>query len=228
MYIEQPFRMGVHNLPAYVSVDDTYTIFNLFFDDSVLKTLAKHTNKYAELYPSDPTEFPGHRPWTPTTWKELRAYIAAYIWMGIYKDIAVSEFWKKEQRGVAIHPEIKKTGRERWQQIDRFFYISDPEKDKDKVLFEKLVPLNDTLRARFKKYWIPGTHLAADKSILRFMGRSSEIVNIPSKPTPEGFKVWILANQGYILDWMWHAKGEKYGLYDLDDFWTEDLGFSKT
>ena len=27
---------------------------------------------------------------------------------------------------------------------------------------------------------------------------------------------------------MWHAKGEKYGPYDLDDFWTEDLGFSKT
>ena len=27
---------------------------------------------------------------------------------------------------------------------------------------------------------------------------------------------------------MWHAKGEKYRLYDLDDFWTEDLSFSKT
>lgn len=60
------------------------------------------------------------------------------------------------------------------------------------------------------------------------MGRASEIINIPSKPIPEGFKVWVLANQGYVLDWMWYTKGEKYGLYDLDDFWTEDLGFSKT
>ena len=77
--------------------------------------------------------------------------------------------------------------------------------------FEKLAPLNNILRTRFKKYWILGTHLSVDKSIQRFIDRSSEIVNIPSKPTPEGFKVWVLANQGYVLDWIWYAKGEKRG-----------------
>ena len=118
--------------------------------------------------------------------------------------------------------------REHWQQIDRFFHISDPEVGEQEVPFKKLEPLNNKLRTRFKKYWIPGTHLSVDESIQRFMGRASEVINIPSKPTPEGFKFWVLANQGYVLDWMWHAKGEKYGLYDLDDFWTEDLGFSKT
>ena len=228
MHIKQPFRTGVHNLPAHVSVDNPYAIFSLFFDHSILKTLAKHTNKYAELHPSDAAKFPKHRPWTPITWKELRAYITAYIWMGLYKDIAVDEFWKGQHRGESLHPELRHIGRERWQQIDRFFHISDPEKDEGQVPFKKLEPLNDRLRRRFKKYWIPGTHLAVDESIQRFMGRSSEIVNIPSKPTPDGFKVWLLGNQGYILDWMWHAKGEKYGPYDLDDFWTEDLGFSKT
>ena len=60
------------------------------------------------------------------------------------------------------------------------------------------------------------------------MGRAYEVVNILSKPTPEGFKIWVLANQGYMLDWMYYVKGNKAGPVDLDDFWTEDRGFSKT
>ena len=52
--------------------------------------------------------------------------------------------------------------------------------------------------------------------------------NIPSKSTPEGFKIWVLANTGVVLDWMYHAKGDQLGPVDLDDFWTVDLGFSKT
>ena len=59
------------------------------------------------------------------------------------------------------------------------------------------------------------------------MGRAPEIINIPSKPTPEGFKIWILANEGYILDWLWHAKGNK-GPVDLDQSFVQDEGFSKT
>jgi hypothetical protein len=34
------------------------------------------------------------------------------------------------------------------------------------------------------------------------MGRASKIINIPFKPTLEGFKIWILANKGYILDFI--------------------------
>jgi len=60
------------------------------------------------------------------------------------------------------------------------------------------------------------------------MGRAPEVVNIPSKPTPEGFKIWVLANEGYILDFIWHAKGEKKGLVNLDTTFTEGEGFLKT
>ena len=62
------------------------------------------------------------------------------------------------------------------------------------------------------------------------MGRAKEIVNIPSKPTPEGFKIWVLANEGYILDWLYHAKGSNKndGPQDLCDFWTKHLGFNQT
>jgi len=59
------------------------------------------------------------------------------------------------------------------------------------------------------------------------MDCAPEIVNIPFKPTPEGFKIWILVNEGYILDFMWHAKGDKKGPVDLDKSFLDE-GFSKT
>ena len=60
------------------------------------------------------------------------------------------------------------------------------------------------------------------------MGCAFKIINIPLKLTLEGFKIWVLANEGYILDWLWHAKGDKKGPVDLDPSFTEDEGFSKT
>ena len=59
------------------------------------------------------------------------------------------------------------------------------------------------------------------------MGRTPEIINIPSKPTLEGFKIWVLANKGYILNFIWHAKGNKKGPVNLDESFI-NKGFSKT
>ena len=102
------------------------------------------------------------------------------------------------------------------------------EPDEKELLFEKLEPLNESLYQAFKRHWATGTHLTVDESIQRFMGRAVEIVNIPSKPIPEGFKIWILANTGYVLNWLFHAKGDRLRPIDLDDFWTDNLGFLKT
>ena len=92
MYIKQPFRSGICNLPSNVLIDSPYVIFSLFFDYSILKTLTKYTNKYASMYQPDSAKFPKYRPWKPITWKELRAHIAIYIQMGLYKELAVDEF----------------------------------------------------------------------------------------------------------------------------------------
>ena len=42
-------------------------------------------------------------------------------------------------------------------------------------------------------------------------------VTIPAKPTPEGYKIWVLADGGYVLDWLFHAR--EIGPIDLDTFW---------
>ena len=73
--------------------------------------------------------------------------------MGLYKGLAVKEFWAQNHRGEPLHPEVSNyIGRSRWEQINRFFHISDPKKDEEEIPFKKLLPLNEMLRPRFKKY----------------------------------------------------------------------------
>ena len=45
----------------------------------------------------------------------------------------------------------------------------------------------------------------------RFQGRSYETTTIPGKPIPTGYKIWTIAEKGYFLQWVWHAKGDKNG-----------------
>ena len=211
-----------------------YEAFSLFFDDETLQELADNTNEYAALFPP---EFKEHtRPWIPVSIDEIRAYIATYIWMGLHHESRVRLYWNTDPSKGPIHSQVAShISQRRWEQIDRFFHISKPKSPADlaqnpESVFEKLEPLSERLRARFKEHWESGTHLTVDEAIQRFMGRAKEVVNIPKKPVPEGFKIWVLANAGYVLDWMWHSKGSKKdeGPVDLDDYWTKNLGFSKT
>jgi hypothetical protein len=53
--------------------------------------------------------------------------------------------------------------------------------------------------------------LAVDEIIIRFEGRVKEITTIPNKPTPTGFKVWGIAQRGFLIIWNWHIPGIKNG-----------------
>jgi Transposase IS4 len=59
-----------------------------------------------------------------------------------------------------------------------------------------------------QELWIPGRDLAVDEIMERFTGRSSDIVTIPSKPIPTGYKVWAVAQLGYILNVIYHRNGK--------------------
>ncbi|RYC79342.1 hypothetical protein BFJ63_vAg17777 [Fusarium oxysporum f. sp. narcissi] len=54
--------------------------------------------------------------------------------------------------------------------------------------------------------YLPGTNLTVDECMVPFTGRSKETTLVKGKPTPEGFKIWVIAQQGYFLHWLWHVK----------------------
>lgn len=201
----------VCQLPQHINAANTYEILSLFFKEELLETMAKHTNEYAAIHRGQ--ELYKHpRPWKDTTARELMAFLAVYIWMGLHPEHDVAEYWTTEDSH--SHKIVRKhISLFRWQQLDRFFHISKPTTAKE-TPFDKIEPLNEELRIAVKEYWNPTTSMAVDEAMQRFMGRAKETVNIPLKPTPEGFKIWVLANVGYILDWLFHARGT--GPVDLD------------
>jgi hypothetical protein len=41
--------------------------------------------------------------------------------------------------------------------------------------------------------------------MLPFSGRSEDTVKMKNKLIKEGFKVWVLADQGYVYNWLWFS-----------------------
>jgi hypothetical protein len=43
-----------------------------------------------------------------------------------------------------------------------------------------------------------------------FTGRSKDTTLVKNKPTPVGFKVWVIAQNGLFIRWLWHVKASPY------------------
>ena len=216
-------QYGLGKLPINVFCNP-YSLFTLFFTEEVMTKLMKHTNEYAAELKN---EAPHARLWFSTTVKELRAFLATYIYMGVFEEATIENYWNRGFFRGAIHLLVTQhISLVRWQQIDRFFRISVYSSKGN--TFEKVDELSEYLRVQFKVYWEIGTYLTVDEIIQRFQGRSEITVNISSKSVPKGFKIWVLANAGYVLDWLYHAKGENKGPVDLNIQYTKEWGFFKT
>jgi hypothetical protein len=61
------------------------------------------------------------------------------------------------------------------------------------------------------RVWKPRRDLAVDEIIVRFEGRAKETTTVPNKPTPTGYKVWGIAQRGFLIRWNWHVPRGKNG-----------------
>jgi hypothetical protein len=223
------------------------TLFSLFFTDSVLDRIVRCTNINAEEVRVDPVATRAKNirchdsldqlPWKPVTSSEILAYLGILVYMGIHVAPHINDYWNTSDEDCPIHQPVQKTmSIHRWKQIDRHLHIWNPALDRlserpdDKVQpHEKINPLLKLLSSSFQRYWKPGRDLAINECIKGFTSRTPDIVNTPTKPTPVGFKVWVLADNGYVLDLLWHVKGDgqDQGPQGLRTTWGEQ-GFSRT
>ena len=202
--ITNPRIFGEAQIPEGIA-GDPIALFGLFFDTSVLDAIAYHTNRHAELLRQQlSTEY--CRGWKPTSTTELYTYFAIVLYMGVHREPSLVEYWEKGHSNAPRHSINQYMSQKRWQQLDRYLYCAEVEQ-KFSSPFGRVWDLSETLRARCFKYWTPGKHLCVDEAIARFTGRAKEIVIIKTKPTPEGYKIWCLASDGVILNWLFHAKG---------------------
>jgi hypothetical protein len=231
-------------IPDAIDSSSPEALFNLFFTDSVINRIVRCTNINAESTRADPVtsraqnirfhDSHNQLPWKSVTSSEILAYLGILIYMGIHVEPHINDYWNTDGETGPVHQPIRNTmSRIRWTQIHRYFHVWDSKDhsapNRTARPHEKVNPLAKLLLAAFQRYWKPGTDVAIDECIEGFTGRANDTVNIPTKPTPIGFKIWVLADQGYVFDLLWHVKGdgEDQGPQGLRTAWKKK-GFSKT
>ncbi len=118
----------------------------------------------------------------------------------------INDYWNTDQETGPVHHRIRNAiSQTRWKQIHRYFHVWDPTLDysissRTARPHEKVDPLTKLLLSTFQRYWKPAIDVAIDECIEGFTGRTSDTVYIPTKPNPIRFKIWVLANQGYVFD----------------------------
>ncbi|RDI86609.1 hypothetical protein Vi05172_g3607 [Venturia inaequalis] len=149
--------------------------------------------------------------------------------MGCHPEANIEAFWNTNEEQGAIHRQVQICmSLRRWQWLDHCLYLAETRPlgttstGDRRSPFEKVEILSNHLITAFQKYYVPGSHCSIDETIQGFSGRAFEIVNIPTKPTPEGFKIWVIAEAGYVISWLFHAKGKGKGPVGLNDYWKKE------
>ena len=223
-----PDKKGTADLPdGFFSgqKNDQERLFREFFDEEVLDRLVFCTNTNAarirdKLQKEEPDI--DQRPWRAVSKPEILCYLGILMYMGIVVLPQQDMYWNTQHGRTGFHSDVTDAmALKRWQQIHRYFHVFDATTDnannstniygKHLKAHDKIEPLANIMRTKFHKYWSPGTHVAVDECIQRFTGRSPDIVNIPSKPTPIGYKIWCLGDEGYICDFLFHVPGAGKG-----------------
>jgi hypothetical protein len=83
-------------------------------------------------------------------------------------------------------------------------------------VFQAAEEWSDHIQAVSAEIFLPGSHLAVDECMIRYTGRSKETTVVKGKPTPLGFKIWVIAQQGFFIRWLWHIKDAKYGTVGVE------------
>lgn len=143
--------------------------------------------------------------------------------MGVHRETQLKDYWKTlELQAVnPAHPILRFMTFDRFEQLQSNLRLVSPGRDaynnqsiqslEPSSPFFRVNEWSDHIQKASLRLYIPGTCIAVDECIIGYQGRSKETVVIPTKPTPEGFKVWAVAQKGYFLRWIWHTPNAALG-----------------
>jgi hypothetical protein len=169
-------------LPAAVS---RLSLLQLFLTPAL-------TNSWAQL-----SNAAGGAAWPPTDTHELLAFIGVHIFMGIDSLPKRRMYWQGDTRHATVAEVLS---RDRFESLTRYLRVSPPgAAAAPRNPFSFVRAFIDSLNHSFPRHWNPGRHLALDESMVSFRGRSDIKQFVPGKPHPHGYKIWVLANENYML-----------------------------
>jgi hypothetical protein len=193
-------------LPLSVSSTDPFAIFSLFFTDEILQEIVDFTNQNIKEPDLSKPHSRSHS-WYNTTLPEIKVYLGILIYMGLHIENQIEDYWSTDEDSPQ-HAVRKYMSRNRFEILHRRFCLcAPPPKGTRLRSFERVEPLNSHVQRVSLRLWTPGRNVTVDECMQRFTGRAFETTTVPSKPIPTGYKVWVVAQLGYFLQWTWHSKG---------------------
>jgi hypothetical protein len=234
--IFEPFDTGPYRdprpiHPTRLDFDSPYAIFSLLWTESMWEQLATNTNKYAGIQGAvnqGPGNMTNQRLWWPTCTAEIKVFIGILIYMGLHQESGAQDYWGTNILNGPVHTCAKYMSHDRYQQLHRFFHVSDPsdslnpdlsesqldellEGQEEKHWWYKLEPLISHFRANCMAHWVPGSNIAIDEMMIKYYGRSFHTIKMPKKPIKQGYKMWALCEAGYLYNFMFHSRKEGIG-----------------
>ena len=209
----RPQQVGPAILLGPQAKPDDY--FLAMFGISTFVVMAKQTN----LYATQVQDKAGKRDesWTPTPedGKEMRAFFAVNIMMGIISLPSYEMYWKADSRLNQSSVSAVMTKR-RYEKLSQYVHLADnsampaPNTPGYDPLY-KVRPLLETCERTFRIHYVPHKELSVDEAMVGFKGRLSWLQYMPAKPTKWGMKVWECcdATNGYCCSFQVYTGKEK-------------------
>jgi hypothetical protein len=151
------------------------------------------------------------RTWKDTSPAEIKVFLGILIYMGVHRSPRIDYYFRNDpENGLSHLPRLYMT-RTRFEQLKRFLHISHPESDElraagSKDWWHKLEPLASCFHEAAQKFYTPGSHLSVDEIMVQCFGRTLHTYKMPNKPIKQGYKIFALAEHGYIWTFSWSSR----------------------
>ena len=159
-----------------------------------MSLIIKETNSYVFRYNSV------KNPWKSLSILELYYFFDCLLLLTLHKK-PIHQYLFRKENGILAFSSISKN---RFKQIMSFLYFKDRGENPSFIetnWWDKLDSIMSLLRQKSVYYWIPNTNITVDEVMIKFKSRTLQKVIIPDKSIPTGFKIFTLADSGYIFNW---------------------------
>ena len=190
-----------------LKAQDPLSLFLTFFGGfESLSVVCAATNAHAEKRASADNSAPNARLWTTLRPIELLHWLGGLFYMANHTERNRKAYWERSELGNA-HQLGQIMTEVRWDQIHRYLTFNPQPRTQNDPWFSRVEPIASTIRQNCQNAVKASTWIAVDEAMAGYVGRTKHTVNLPSKPTPKGYKIWVLALQhGYSYSWRWHSR----------------------
>lgn len=187
--------------------------FQLFFSRSVIQTIVRNTNSYAERKAEAGKTFL----WVPLTVNEFYSSLALVLYMGLVKVDTLMDYWERKSIYSFPYPQSIMS-RERFQAIFSNLYLCDPQDDiennrkkgvlgYDRLL--KIKPLYTDIVSACRTHFHPDREISVDERTRIGLKRHAN-----DKPNTMGYKLFVLFDSSSGYNWnffVYEAKSSTSG-----------------